>query len=84
MHKITETGPAFCVCAGGLSVCLLYRVSLATSLVTFAAAVLFILYCAFVLSKGGEVTPTAALSVCRSDCILLFAPLCLLICRHLL
>ena len=53
MHKITETGPAFCVCAGGLSVCLLYRVSLATSLVTFAAAVLFILYCAFVLSKGG-------------------------------
>lgn len=53
MHKITETGPAFCVCAGGLSVCLLYRVNLATSLVTLAAAVLFILYCAFVLSKGG-------------------------------
>lgn len=53
MYKISETGPAFCVCAGGMSVYILYRVDLLTSLVVLAAAVLYLLYCMFVLSRGG-------------------------------
>ena len=54
MYKLSETGPAFCVCAGGMSVYIMYRVDLLTSLVTLVFAVLFLTFCTFVLSRCGS------------------------------
>lgn len=53
MHKITESGPAFCVCAGGMSVYILYSVNLTTSLVSLVLSILFFAFCGYMLSKGG-------------------------------
>ena len=51
MHKITESGPAFCVCAGGMSIYILHSVNLLTSLISLGLAVLFFIFCGYILSK---------------------------------
>lgn len=53
MHKITETGPAFCVCAGGIAACLLCRTDLSVSLIIFAFAIIYLLICCLAVRGRG-------------------------------
>lgn len=59
MYKITETGPAFCVCAGGIVACLLCRTELSVGLTVFLFAIIYLPICC--LAAGGRGCDCAAM-----------------------
>lgn len=56
MNRIYGAGPAFCMAAGGLAVCILFGVGLFDSAAVFTLSLLYLLYCRAAVAKGVSVS----------------------------